>query len=215
MESSQKQENNKIKTLLIIDMQNDFSPEGPLPVKNFHEIIPSLNSIMNSFDLVIATQDWHTRDHISFFSSHKNKNPFESIQIKEENYTLWPIHCVANTKGAELNEKIEKNKIDIFFKKGSAQNKDAYSAFHLNGEKEGTGLEKILSPEKNILYIMGVATDICVYHTVKSASQLGFETYLIQDLCAGLEGEKKAIEKMAQLPHVSLILSSKVLAKTK
>lgn len=210
MEITQKQENNKINTLLIIDMQNDFSPEGPLPVKNFYKVIPALNSIMEYFDLVIATQDWHPESHISFFSSHKNKKPFESSIIGGESQVLWPIHCVANTQGAELSNKIHKDKIDIFFKKGTDQNKDAYSAFHLNDKKTLTGLEKILDPKTNRLYIMGVATDICVYYSVKSASELGFETYLIEDLCAGLDEEKETIEIMSHMPNVSIITSHKL-----
>lgn len=210
METTQKQENNKIKTLLIIDMQNDFSPEGPLPVQGFHEIIPPINSIMNSFDLIIATQDWHPVDHISFAKNHKDKKPFDRCEINGEIQTLWPVHCVANTQGAELNNQIKKEKIHTLFKKGIDQDKDSYSAFHLNDKKTKTGLEKILTPEKNELYITGVATDVCVYHTVKSASQLGFKIYVIKDLCAGLGKEKEIIEEMTNMPYVFIITSQEL-----
>jgi nicotinamidase/pyrazinamidase len=73
-------EKNNMKTLVIIDAQNDFIPGGPLEVPEGDQIIPVINQIQESFDLVIATQDWHPGNHISFASNHKDKKPFDKIE---------------------------------------------------------------------------------------------------------------------------------------
>jgi nicotinamidase/pyrazinamidase len=73
-------EKNNMKTLVIIDAQNDFMPGGALEVPEGDQIIPVINQIQESFDLVIATQDWHPENHISFASNHKDKKPFDKIE---------------------------------------------------------------------------------------------------------------------------------------
>jgi nicotinamidase/pyrazinamidase len=73
-------EKNNMKTLVIIDAQNDFMPGGPLEVQEGDQIIPVINQIQENFDLVIATQDWHPENHISFASNHKDKKPFDKIE---------------------------------------------------------------------------------------------------------------------------------------
>src|SRR5664280_1281132 len=55
-----------MKTLVLIDVQNDFMPRGPLEVPEGNLIIPVINSCLGYFDLVVATQDWHPKNHKSF-----------------------------------------------------------------------------------------------------------------------------------------------------
>jgi len=46
---------------------------------------------------IIATQDWHPADHISFFTNHEGKAAFETIDLGGREQILWPSHCVQNT----------------------------------------------------------------------------------------------------------------------
>ncbi|NLA49140.1 MAG: isochorismatase family protein, partial [Bacteroidales bacterium] len=70
-----------MKTLLIIDVQNDFIPGGSLEVPSSDMVIPVINSIQEHFDLVLASQDWHPKDHISFASGHPGKKVFDTIDL--------------------------------------------------------------------------------------------------------------------------------------
>ena len=56
--------------LLIIDVQNCFLKDGSLAVTDGDEVIPVINNIRKNFDIVILTQDWHCKDHVSFASAH-------------------------------------------------------------------------------------------------------------------------------------------------
>ena len=55
-----------MKALLIVDLQNDFLPGGALPVPKGNNIIPEINRIMDMFDVVIASMDWHPENSIHF-----------------------------------------------------------------------------------------------------------------------------------------------------
>ena len=80
-----------MRTLIIIDVQNDFIPGGALAVPGGDEIVPLINRLQSKFDLVIATQDWHPEGHASFASSHLGKEQFESIKLDGLDQVLWPI----------------------------------------------------------------------------------------------------------------------------
>ena len=92
-----------MKTLIIIDVQNDFLAGGSLEVPGSNMIVPVINKIQKYFDLVVATQDWHPEDHKCFASNHKGKKPFEQIKLFGMPQTLWPDHCIQGTRGAELH----------------------------------------------------------------------------------------------------------------
>lgn len=96
-----------MKTLVIIDVQNDFMPSGALAVPNADNIVPVINSIQSKFDLVVAAQDWHPQDHVSFASNHPGKAPFDDIELLGTTQTLWPDHCVQGTKGAEFHPDLD------------------------------------------------------------------------------------------------------------
>ena len=88
-----------MKALILVDIQNDFLPGGALAVPRGDEIIPIANQLQYIFDIVVATQDWHPADHGSFAANHPGKNVHEQIVLNGLPQTLWPIHCVQNTKG--------------------------------------------------------------------------------------------------------------------
>ncbi|MEI9866317.1 MAG: isochorismatase family protein [Limisphaerales bacterium] len=91
-----------MKALILVDIQNDFLPGGALAVPDGDGIIPIVNQLQAAFPIVVATQDWHPADHGSFAANHAGKSVFAQIDLNGLPQTLWPVHCVQGTKGAEL-----------------------------------------------------------------------------------------------------------------
>src|SRR6266404_3662325 len=108
-----------MKALILVDIQNDFLPGGPLAVPDGDAVIPVANSLQSAFPLVVATQDWHPADHGSFAASHPGKCVFEQIELNGLPQTLWPIHCVQGTPGAELAPGLTRERIARTFQKGT------------------------------------------------------------------------------------------------
>ena len=168
--------------LILVDIQNDFVPGGALAVPAGNEIIPLVNGLQNSFDLVIATQDWHPQNHKSFASAHNNKRPFEKIILHGLDQVLWPDHCIQGTVGAQLHNKLNTDKVEAIFRKGMDPEIDSYSGFYDNGYKKNTGLAGYLRERKvQKVFVCGLAGDYCVFFTAKDALRENFETYIIED----------------------------------
>ncbi len=171
-----------MKTLVIVDAQNDFMPGGALEVKEGDRIIRVINKILPQFDLVVATQDWHPATHKSFAMNHKGRNEFETIELNGLEQKLWPSHCVQGTWGAEFHENLEMRPVEAIFRKGMEEGIDSYSGFYDNGHKKNTGLAGYLrSKGADDLYFCGLAADICVYFTLKDALNEGFNGTLIEN----------------------------------
>jgi nicotinamidase/pyrazinamidase len=180
-----------MKTLVIIDVQNDFMPDGPLAVPKGDKIIPVINSIQNNFDLVVATQDWHPANHRSFATNNEGKNPFDQTDLHGKQQTLWPNHCVQGTKGAELHADLDSKRIAAIFRKGMDPEIDSYSAFYDNNHKLSTGLAGFLKEKRaSDLYFCGLAADICVYYSILDSILEGFNAVLIEDTSSPLFPEK-------------------------
>ena len=168
--------------LLIVDIQNDFIPGGALPVPQGDAIIPLVNSLQQTFDRIIATQDWHPVEHKSFASSHTGKKPFDIIELHGQEQVLWPDHCVQGSTGAAFHPSLNMNKVEAIFRKGMDSEIDSYSGFYDNGHKKSTGLAGYLREHKvQRIFICGLAADYCVFYTAKDALQENFETYIIED----------------------------------
>jgi nicotinamidase/pyrazinamidase len=163
--------------LLIVDVQNDFCPGGALPTPQGDIVVPVINKLMDKFDLIIASRDWHPEDTIHF--------------------NLWPVHCVKETHGADFPADLKREKIIQIFEKGTGSKDDGYSAF----EATNKNLVKYLN-EKEIdkLYIAGLTAEYCVKSTVLDALKYGFKTFVIKDAVEGLRQNKNdfdnAIEEM-------------------
>lgn len=168
--------------LVIIDVQNDFMPYGSLGVPDGQSIVPVINKIQPYFDLVVATQDWHPQEHISFASNHPGKKPFDNIELAGSNQVLWPDHCVQGTEGAMFHPDLETNRFSAVFRKGMDPQVDSYSGFYDNRRLVSTGLAGYLR-EKGIsdVHFCGLASDICVYYTVRDAVMSGFSATLVED----------------------------------
>lgn len=188
-----------MKALIIVDIQNDFLPNGSLAVPEGDLVIPIINKLQGKFDLVVATQDWHPEDHLSFASNHENKNLFEVVDLCGLEQVLWPNHCVQGTKGANFSTELNTNLIATIFRKGMDKTVDSYSGFFDNGRKTNTGLSGYLK-NKGVteVYVCGLAADYCVYYTAKDAKIEGFETYYIVDATKAITEETftKAIDNL-------------------
>jgi nicotinamidase/pyrazinamidase len=177
-----------MKTLIIVDMQNDFCPGGALAVREGDAVVPMVNELQPHFDLVVATQDWHPASHKSFAANHDGKNVGQVIELDGLPQVLWPMHCVQNTRGAEFHPQLETGKLAHVFRKGEDESIDSYSGFFDNGHKRATGLGDWLKEHNATeVYVCGLATDYCVKFSALDARQLGFETFLIEDACRGVE----------------------------
>lgn len=168
--------------LLIIDMQNDFIPGGSLAVPEGDKLVPLINDLQKKFDLVIATQDWHPKDHSSFAKNHPGKMEFEIIQLHGIDQILWPVHCVQNSEGAQFHSDLETQKMEAIFRKGTNKEIDSYSGFYDNAHLKSTGLSGYLK-DKGVskLYFCGLAAEYCVYFSIIDALKEGFKAILIED----------------------------------
>lgn len=177
-----------MKTLIVVDMQNDFVPGGALAVPGGDEIVPVINEMQGGFDLIVATQDWHPPGHKSFASSHSGQKPFDMIDLHGLEQTLWPDHCVQGTVGAEFHPDLETRRIEAIFRKGMDPDIDSYSGFYDNGRKKSTGLAGYLREKgADELYFCGLAGDICVYFTLMDALKEGFKATLVEQAVRSLD----------------------------
>ncbi len=168
-----------MKALLIVDVQNDFCPGGALGTPEGDKVVPVINKIIDKFDLVLASRDWHPEDSVHF--------------------EQWPPHCVRNTKGAEYHPDLYTNKFSQELYKGTGNKDDGYSAF----EATNINLVDYLKEKKvNELYISGLTTEYCVKQTTLDALKHQFNTYLIVDAIEGVranpEDPQKAINEMKE-----------------
>jgi nicotinamidase/pyrazinamidase len=205
------------KALIMIDLQNDFCQGGSLPVPNGEKVISIANQLQAHFDLIIATKDWHPRDHMSFAANHPPHAVGDVIIIDGMPQILWPQHCVEDTKGAQFYPTLNTQKITKVFHKGCDKKIDSYSAFFDNAHQRATGLGDFLSSlQVEDAYILGLATDYCVKYSVLDAIHLGFNTYVIEDACQGVQLQPdditNAYEEMSQV-GAKIIHSKTILEK--
>jgi nicotinamidase/pyrazinamidase len=168
--------------LILVDIQKDFLPGGSLEVKEGDRVIPVANALQAYFELVVATQDYHPRDHGSFAANHEEKKPGDYIELNGLEQILWPVHCVQGTEGAEFADDLKMEKVQKVFKKGVDAGIDSYSGFYDNGHKRATGLAEYLREKKvDRVFIVGLAADVCVKFTAMDALNEGFKTVVVSD----------------------------------
>lgn len=176
-----------MKALILVDIQTDFLPGGALAVPDGDAIIPVVNALQAKFPLVVATQDWHPADHGSFAANHPGKSVFAQIDLNGLPQTLWPVHCVQGTKGAELAPGLQTDSDTKIFTKGTDAKIDSYSGLFDNGQRKSTGLgEWLRAKGVTEVFVCGLATDYCVKFTALDAAQMGFKTFFIEDASRGV-----------------------------
>jgi nicotinamidase/pyrazinamidase len=177
--------------LIAVDMQNDFLPGGRLAIAGSDDIIPQLNRYLAYFAThqapVFATRDWHPPDHCSF----------------QPQGGQWPPHCIAGSDGAAFHPALELPAATRIISKATARESDAYSGF------SGTPLDELLrSLHIRRVFIGGVATEYCVFHTVKDALKLQYATFVLEDAVRAIDRQpgdgQRALQKMMQLGAQSI-----------
>lgn len=165
------------KALLIVDVQNDFCPGGTLAVKDGDKVVPVINGIMNKFDVIISTQDWH---------------PVDTVHFEK-----WPAHCVSNLDGADFHPDLDIDKIDLKLLKGTENKDDGYSAFEATNESL---VDYIDENDISKLYVCGLATDYCVRASALDSLKLGIDTFVITDAIAAVnlkpDDDKKTLVEL-------------------
>lgn len=172
--------------LLVTDIQNDFLPGGSLTVTGGDEVVPVLNRYIGEFVAkglpVYATRDWHPERHCSFHAQGG----------------LWPVHCVAGTYGAAFAATLSLPPGTTLISKATRPDREAYSSF------EGTDLDaRLRAAGIRRIFIGGLATDYCVFNTVRDARRLGYEVFVLTDAIRAVNVQpgdgRRAEEEMARL----------------
>lgn len=190
------------KALLLVDIQNDFMPTGPLPVADSDSIIPVVNKLSKNYELIVACQDWHPENHKSFANEHPGKKPFDTIELNNLEQTLWPVHCVQGSRGADFPELLDTRRVAAIFRKGMRLELDSYSAFYDNGHRLRTGIAAFLRDHQvSHLDIAGLAADVCVYYTILDALDQGFVVTLITAATRAIDATGWAHKKSELLSH--------------
>ena len=164
--------------LIVVDVQNDFCPGGPLAAPNGDQVVPVLNRYIKKFEAagasIIATRDWHPTNHCSF----------------KPNGGIWPVHCAQNTAGARFHSDLYLPKDVLIISKGTEAGIEAYSGF------QHTRLTALLRERKiQSVWIGGLATDYCVKSTVLDAVKAGFEVLFLEDASKGVGLQPGDIER--------------------
>jgi nicotinamidase/pyrazinamidase len=168
---------------VIVDFQNDFTPGGALEVPHGDEIAERVNELATTgdYEVVVATRDWHPRDHGSFKSQGG----------------IWPSHCVAGSGGAELHAALDHCSVDVVVDKGKAPDTDGYSAF-----ETGELAELLREYEIKSVTVVGLATDYCVKNTALDALKEGFEVRVDSAAVRGVDvnpgDSKAALQELAE-----------------
>lgn len=211
--SQQSQQSLSNSALLVIDVQKGFGSKGELPVPDAESIVPVINKLIPKFPIVVATKDWHPKEHVSFASTH-GKNPGDTLKIGELNQPLFTAHCVADTPGADFIDGIDHDSFAKVFLKGTQSSVDSFSAFIDNAGGKATDIAEFLR-EKDVrqIFIVGLATNYCVSSSAIDAVNSGFNVTVITDACRGIDEPPGAVQKSLQAMEaagIKLIESSEL-----
>ena len=181
------------KALIIVDVQNDFCAGGSLATERGAEVAALISEYVENqhgnYEAIVATQDWHVDP-----GTHFSENP----DFKDS----WPVHCRAETEGAELHEDLDTDYIQAYFRKGEFE--AAYSGFEgllapedsvMTGEREPGAPARDDTPKLSLddwlaergitdVDVVGIASDYCVKATALDAVDAGYETRVLLDLTA-------------------------------
>lgn len=174
--------------LIVVDVQNGFTPGGNLAVADADQIIPLINQLAQQFEHVVLTQDWHPANHISFADNHTGKSAYSTIELEYGTQVLWPAHCVQGSHDANFHPDLNIAHAELIIRKGLNPQIDSYSAFQEADRRTPTGLAGYLK-ERSIdtVFLVGIATDFCVAWSAVDAAAQGFQTFVIEDACQGID----------------------------
>jgi nicotinamidase/pyrazinamidase len=189
--------------VIVTDIQGDFTEwkDGSLSVQGtdkafLDKVREATERLKRERFILFATQDWHPKDHVSFYPNHPGRKAFEVIQIEGKDQVLWPPHCVQGTAKAKVL--LDNNAFLAIVKKGQDPRYDSYSGFQDDGGQE-TDMDRILKRNKiKRLVIYGIATDYCVKATAMDAKEAGYDVIVIKGLSRGVSPDttQKALDEM-------------------
>ena len=180
--------------LIIIDVQNDFLPDGALAVPDSHLVIGPIADLTRKIGTVVLTQDWHPAAHSSFADDRKGQEPFTVVERPYGPQVLWPSHCVQGTYGADIQlpDHIQEDAA-LIIRKGMNPEVDSYSAFLENDKVTRTGLAGWLRDRGiDTVVLCGLALDYCVAYSALDAAAEGFKVVVAKDACRAISPETEA-----------------------
>jgi nicotinamidase/pyrazinamidase len=182
------------RALLIIDVQNDFCEGGSLAVEGGASVAAGITELLieakNEYDVVIASRDWHD-------ATNDNGGHFAQGTAAPDFVNTWPVHCVAETFGAEYHSALQSALIDFHIEKG--QGKPAYSIFE-GTTREGEEFSDLLDRlDVTQVDVVGLATDYCVLASALDSRKKGLSVRVLSNLIAGVSPEtsNNALSRMA------------------
>lgn len=178
--------------LLIIDVQNDFTEGGALAVTGGAEVAARISDYLarsaESYDLILASRDWHDADN-------DNGGHF-AVDAPPDFVSSWPVHCVAGTAGAEYHPALDTAAVTAHIRKG--QGVPAYSIFE-GVSADGRSVREVLAEHRVVrVDVVGIATDYCVRASALDALAAGLRVRVFTDLVAGVAPVSSA-EALAEL----------------
>jgi nicotinamidase/pyrazinamidase len=182
------------RALLIIDVLNDFCPGGSLAAPGGDAIVPRINRLMREggYEAVILVREMHPPGHISFASRH-GREPFQVLTLPDgRKQMLWPDHCVEGSTGCEPHRDLDLGQVSEEIRKGRKVDVENYSGFE-DEDSEDTGLTEALRRRGlTAVDVVGIATDYCVYETVKDALEAPrrLDVRVVRDACAGIDANE-------------------------
>ncbi|KAK6463349.1 NAD(+) salvage pathway protein [Scheffersomyces coipomensis] len=204
--------------LAVIDLQEDFLPsQGSLAIANGRDVIPLINELISNrkyhWSAIVATQDWHPKDHTSFASQHQVP-PFSELefthplgeidtntnQIKIQKQFVWPDHCVQESSGACLDasflgnfNSIAPNIPKAIVKKGYLTDREYYSCFQDTWGIHKTEMTEFLKEHgiTDVIFV-GLAYDFCVVNSAIDSAKNGFKTYVLKNYSKSVYPDKEA-----------------------
>jgi nicotinamidase/pyrazinamidase len=163
--------------LVVVDLQNDFCPDGALAVRDGHAIVPVVNRYVERFRAagapVFLTRDWHpavTR-HFQAYGG------------------VWPPHCVQGTSGARFHPGLAAPAGAVVVSKGMDPSADAYSAFQAEDDSGRLLGDALAARGVRRIYVVGLATDYCVRATALDALREGLEVVVLTDAIGAVDLE--------------------------
>ncbi len=197
-----------MKALIVIDPQNDFCPGGALAVAGGDEIMFKINEMMDGFDMVVLTQDWHPVGHSSFASSHYGAEPFTLTEMPYGPQVLWPDHCIQASAGATFHPALNTDRADAIIRKGMNTAVDSYSAFFENDKTTATGLAGLLKGRGcGHLTLVGLATDYCVAWSALDGAAQGFEIEVALSACRAIDLDGSLNAALAHMKEAGISLA--------
>ena len=169
------------RALIIIDVQNDFTEGGALGVAGGAAVAEAISDLLtahpHSYEHVYASRDWHN-------AAEDNGGHF-AVDAEPDYIDTWPVHCVADTVGAEYHPALVMPESTVHIRKGQGQ--PGYSIFDgIDGDGTKFG-ELLIAAGVTDVDVVGLATDYCVKATALDARRLGFDTALLTDAVAAVD----------------------------